>query len=215
MKSRQRILACGLFAILAAGACGGDDGNDDDDSAGGAGVKTGLPSGDTLADLSNADAVQVCEKTVGALNNLLPRADLELIACAGAAVEALVKQKGDAVSSKDVPMCKELSDECLKSDELKNADVTLMIASETDCKTATAEVLFGDCQATVADYERCYGRVASELRTRFKSLTCDVLGHIDTLDETLNGTIDVTDSAECKVIHTKCPKLKLTLEASE
>ncbi|HKP58716.1 MAG TPA: hypothetical protein VJV78_18475 [Polyangiales bacterium] len=211
MKSRQRILACGLFAIFA-GACGGGG---DDGSGDGPDVETGLPAGDALSELSNADTVQICEKTASALNNLLPRADLERIACAGGAVSEIVEDKGDQVSSKDIPMCKELSDECLKSDEIKNANVTLDIADETECKGATTKAVFGDCDATVADYESCVGKIASELRTRFKSLTCDVLAHIDTLDETLNGKIDVSNAAECKALRTKCPDVDLSLEAAE
>jgi hypothetical protein len=210
MTSRQRILACGLLAIAASGACGGDDGD-----SGNTGVSTGLPSATKLSSLSDANTVQVCSKVAMAFNNLLPTSELKRITCVGNAVTSIAEDSKGQVDSSDIPMCKQLSDDCLSSDDIKEEDLVLDVADETECKTANTNDTFGNCAATVADYESCVGRIMSELRTRLRSLTCDVLNDIGKLDETLNGDIDVSAAPECQALKSKCPKVNLTVSAAD
>jgi hypothetical protein len=210
MRSRQRILAYGLFAIVTASACGDDDGN----SAGG-GVSTGIPATEELSSLSNDDTVQVCTKTAMALNNLLPTSELERIACVNAAATEIAQESGGELGSSDIPMCKQLSSQCQSSHEIPKADLAIEVADETECGDATTGETFGDCAATIADYERCVGRIMNELRTRLRSFTCDSLNDLEELDETLNGKIDVSETLECRALKTKCPDVNLTLGASD
>jgi hypothetical protein len=210
MKSRQRILACGLFAMFAAGGCG----DDDNGSAGGGGVVTGLPRSDKLSSLSDQDSMQACTKTTTALNSLLTKPEIKRLTCDGVAVESIVEDAQGDVDSSDIPMCKKLSSECQSSGEIKDEDLVLELADEADCDGTKTEDMFGECEATVADYESCMSRVMKELRTRFLSLTCDVLSDVSKIDETLNGDVDVSDAPECQAIKTKCPDVDLVIEAS-
>jgi len=210
MKSRQCILAYGLFAVVAASACGDDDGN-----SGGGGVSTGLPAAEELSSLSDDDTVQVCSKTAMAFNTFLSTSEIKRIACVEAAANEIAEKSGAELSSSDLPMCKQLSSECLSSDAISEDDLVLEVADETECGDATTSDTFGDCDATIADYERCVGRVLKELRTRFLSVTCDSLRDLEALDEALNGKIDVSNSLECRALKTKCPDVDLTLDASD
>lgn len=209
MKSRQHFLAYGLLAVVA--ACGGDD---DDDSAGGKGVDTGLPATEELSSLSDDDTAQVCTKTAMALNNLLPKSELKSIACVGTALDTIAESANGELDSSDIPMCKELSSKCVSSEEFDDKDLVIEVVDETDCKTTTTRAAFGDCKATVSDYERCLGRIMTELRTRFRSLTCDALSDLDQVDENLNGKIDVSKAPECQGLRTKCPDVNLSLAAA-
>jgi hypothetical protein len=210
MKSRQRILACGLFAMFAAGGCGDDDSR----NPSGGGVVTGLPRTDKLSSLSDADSMQTCSKTTTALNSLLTKPEIKRLTCDGVAVESIVEDAQGNVDSSDIPMCKKLSSECLSSAEIKDGDLVLELADEEDCEDTTTEDMFGECEATVADYENCMSRVMKELRIRFLSLTCDVLTDVSKIDETLNGDVDVSGAPECQAIKTKCPEIDLIIEAS-
>ena len=208
MKSTQSMFACGLLALAAAIGCGGDD---DDD--GGSKISTGLPPGDTLASLSDDDTQQVCEGTADSLNNLLTKSELKLFACRGVAVNDILEAtEGEAAPDK-IADCNKAAQACV-NDASVNVP-PLEVAEPGACSSLTTEESFGDCKATVADYERCTGRVASLLKSRLLSLNCDVLKNPEVINETLNGTVDVTNESACSAVRTKCPDVDLSFGGAE
>lgn len=220
---RARHFAWSAFAVslVLVAACGGDDdgaGRDKDkDTDGGGGSKaidTGLPSGDTLSSLDNDDAVKACMSTADAFNGILSQAKLKEIGCALAGISVIVNEKMGAVGASDVAECEQFVDDCVagkvRDENGEPFTIETQIVDAKSCSTANAGDTFGDCDATVADYESCAGRVATELRKRFSSITCASLEDFDELQQSTEGTIDVSDAAECKTLREKCPDLDLS-----
>jgi hypothetical protein len=185
----------------------------DDDNEGGAKVTTGLPSGDTLTSLSDEDAQQVCESTAESLNNLFSASELKEFACRGVAVNGILEETEGEAAPDQIAACNQAAQKCVADTKVNVPP--LEIAEVAACGEVTSEELFGDCDATVGDYERCTGRVASLLRTRLLSLTCDVLKNPEDINETLNGTVDVSDEAACQAVRKKCPDVDLSFGGAE
>ncbi|HKU41431.1 MAG TPA: hypothetical protein VJR89_24910, partial [Polyangiales bacterium] len=197
MAARYSILVLASFAMLgAAAACGGDDGDGDGDGSGGD-VSTGLPKGDKLSELSDDDAIQACTATAKAFNNLLPKAELEKVTCTFAALSAVIDAAEGELGAAAVSQCKQISSDCeAGKGDITNDTTSLGVADEADCKDADEDNPFAECDATVADYENCAGRITTELRTRVRSVSCEDLSDLEELDQTLNGEIDLSKAAE-------------------
>lgn len=214
-------VACAVGIVLGA-ACGGDDGGkpeDDDDESSGTGggseaIDTGLESSDELSSLDNDDAVQACVSTAEAFNNILSQAKLKEIGCALAGISVIVNEKMGEVGAGDVAECEQFVDDCVagkvRDENGEPFTIHTQIVDEDGCKTADADATFKGCDATVANYESCAGKVASELRNRFSSISCASLKDYDKFEASTQGTIDVSGTSECKTLREKCPDLDLS-----
>jgi hypothetical protein len=222
MRSRYWVLlACLTFATLA--ACGDDDDagdhtskdDDDDDEqeevGGNTTVDTGLTPTDTLASLTDADAQQVCMSTTHTLNTILPESKLREIGCRLFAIVAIVQKNSGKMTSTDVATCEKVTQDCVDGKPIDGEmiEVETEITDESGCDTASAEESFGNCEATVADYESCASKVASELRSHYLGITCDGLKDVAKFQESLEVQIDLSTAAECKELRTKCPDVEL------
>jgi hypothetical protein len=210
------ILACTLAALA---ACGDDDGGDGNSSGGGGGsIDTGLPASDKLASLNDDDAKQACKSTAKALNTVLPQARLEKIGCTLAALQVIAAEKEEDVSSSDVAACEKIVQDCvdgkLVDEEGEPFDIDTTIADDSGCDSASAEDTFQDCQATVANYESCAGKVTSEVKARFSAVSCDVLKNYADYEANSQEEIDVSKAKECKALLDECPDLDLSGSAS-
>lgn len=204
MTAKQwAFLACVTLSAAAWSACGGDD----DDGGGGAKVTTGLPDGDKLSSLDDDDAEQACRNTAKSFNSVLPESELEKIGCAIAGLSAVISEKSGDVGPDDVAMCKKVQSECLKGE---TGDLAPVVAEEDDCEGATASDTFADCDATVAEYESCASKVASEVKAALRKISCDGLSDPEKLMKTISVEIDVSDAPECKALQTKCPDVDLS-----
>jgi hypothetical protein len=209
------VLACAT-TIAAVAACGDDDDTSDNDGGGsGTGtVTTGLPKTDKLSSLDDKDAKQACTSTARAFNTVLPDSKLEQIGCALAAISSLLTEKEGNVGSGDVAECKAIVQDCLDGklvDENGDAvEVSTEVVDATSCNDASASATFQDCDATVANYESCAGKVASELKARFSSIDCDGLKDLAKFMQTTQAEIDVSKAPECKALRDKCPDLDLS-----
>jgi hypothetical protein len=126
----------------------------------------------------------------------------------------VVTEKDGDVSSSDVADCEKIVQDCLDGkligEDGKPVEIDTQIVNETSCKSATADDTFQDCQATVADYESCAGKVASELKARFSAISCDALKDYAGFQESSQEEIDVSEAQQCKALRDKCPDLDLS-----
>jgi hypothetical protein len=216
MRARHSVILACTLAVAALAACGDDDdeGGGGSSSGGGGSIDTGLPASDKLASLNDEDAQQACKSTAKAFNNILPQAKLEQIGCALAAIQLTVAEKEGDVSSSDVAACKEIVQDCLDGklidDSGEAVDIDTTIADDSSCDSASADDTFQDCQATVADYESCAGKVTSELKVRFSAISCDVLKDYAKFEASSQEEIDVSTAKECKALRDECPDLDLS-----
>lgn len=220
MRSRHWIfLAC--LQIATVGACGDDDGDGDGsgNSNGGGGnttVDTGLSSSAKLSSLDDDDAKKACLGTAHTFNTVLPDSKWEEVGCAILGI-AYVDDKNDGDSDdSDISECESVAKKCVAGDPIDGqiADVKIEIADESSCGDASATKTFGDCEATVADYERCASKLASELKKRFSGVSCDGIADVAKFQEELGADIDIGSSEECEAIRTKCPDLDLSNDTS-
>lgn len=216
--------ACAFSLVLFAACSGDDDGGDSDkdkdkdtDTGSGGGseaIDTGLQSSDKLSSLGDDDAVQACVSTAEAFNGILSQAKLKEIGCALAGISVIVNEKMGDVGAGDVAECEQFVDDCVagkvRDENGEPFTIKTQIVDAKSCSTANAGETFKDCDATVADYESCAGRVATELRKRFSSISCDSLKDFDKFQESTQGTIDVSKSAECKTLRETCPNIDLS-----
>lgn len=134
---------------------------------------------------------------------MLPVSELERIACHGVGVMSILEESGAEASSSDIAMCESIANQCISSD----ADLQLMI--DASCESATTDSTFGDCDATVADYERCADRILSLLRTQLRGMSCDLLANPEEIEEATSLEVDVSNDAACSAVRTKCPDVDL------
>jgi hypothetical protein len=219
MRSRHWIfLACLQIATLA--ACGDDDGDGDGDSNGGGGntttVDTGLTPTAKLSSLDDDDAQKACIGTAHTFNTVLPDSKWEEVGCAILGIAYVDEKNGGDSDESDIAECESIAKKCVSGDPIDGqiADVKIEIANESSCDDASATKTFGDCEATVADYERCAGKLASELKKRFSGVTCDGIKDVAKFQAELGADIDIGSSEECKTLRTKCPDLDLSNDTS-
>jgi hypothetical protein len=210
MRSRYFLfLAC----ATAIAACGDDD-DSPSDGGGSATVSTGLPKADKLSSLDDEDAQQACMSTAHAFNTVLSDSKLEQIGCALAAISYLLSENDNMIDSGNIAECKKIAQDCLDGklvDENGDpVDVNTEVVDETSCDDASASATFQDCDATVANYETCAGKVASELKARFSGINCDALKDVAQFMEATSAEIDVSKAPECKALRDKCPDLDLS-----
>ena len=209
MMPRHLIVACCVAVVASAAACGDDDSGD-----GGGGrttIDTGLPATDTLDSLDEEDATQACVETAKSLNGVLAESELERISCVVAALSLILADNDGSLTSEDQAECKDITEECLNG-EIGGEMITIEtnVVNEDDCVDAGASQTFEGCDATVADYERCAGKVASELRSRLLAIKCEALKDPSGLMRTLTQEIDVSKAPECKAMRDKCPDIALS-----
>ncbi len=219
MRSRHWIfLACLQIATLV--ACGDDDGGNGDGPSGGGGstkVDTGLTASDKLSSLDDDDAQQACMSTAHTFNTVLPDSKWEEVGCVLVAITYLIEKNDGETDASDVEECETVMKKCVNGEPIDGEKVIVEteITDESSCKDASATETFGTCEATVADYESCASKLASELKKRFSSISCDGVKDVAKFQEDLGAEIDISDAAECKTLRTKCPDLDLGGEASE
>jgi hypothetical protein len=213
------LFACLTFATVA--ACGDDDGGGDkpmkddddknDDGGGNTEVDTGLDETDTLASLNDDEAQQACVRTAQAANTALSDTRLKEIACSLFAITSIVQKNAGKMTASDVSMCEKVTQDCVDGKVIEGQQVpSTVVTEESMCDGVTAEGSFGDCEATVADFESCMSRRVTEIRKRLNAITCDALKDVAAFDEFLETSVDLSNAPECKGLATKCPDIDLS-----
>ena len=187
-----------LITITSAGliACGDDDGgsgsgSENNGPAAEADLSAsveGTESATTLGDLSEEQAVSLCEAQLAYAQSQISEDQAKRAACALGATFAAGLGMGE-----DNPTCEEIYSACLMAE----AETT-----EEGPGCTEAPTRFMGCTATVSDLEACLEEQATMLRT-LSTLTCDDLADSNTLMPDASGD---TQSA-CGTIQETCPGL--------
>ena len=196
-------LACWQIATVV--ACGDDDDGGDGSSGGDTtSVDTGLTPSAKLSSLDDDDARQACMNTAHTFNTVLPDAKWEEVGCTLVGITY-----GGSVSE-----CESLTSKCVQGEPIdgKVVRIETEIADESSCEHASASKRFGDCEATVADYESCESKLASEIKKRFTSVSCDAVKDVEAFQKRLRASVDLSKSPECEELRSKCPNLDLSGE---
>jgi len=198
-------------------ACGDDDGDSDGDGDGSNGgaasttVDTGLTASAKLSTLDDEDAQKACMSTAHTFNTVLPDSKWEEVGCVLVGITYTYDKNGGMTDESDVAACESIAKKCVNGESIDGQKVVVEteIANEESCEDASATETFGDCEATVADYESCASKLASELKKRFGGITCDGVKDVEQFQEELGAEIDISDAKECETLRTKCPDLDL------
>ena len=146
------VFSGGMSVALA--ACGGDS----QDPPGSGALDTGIDEDKALGDVSDAEAVQACNRLGAALEQRLPG---ELISRQTCTLFAIGEDSASA--------CSASRDDCIaSSDEVDTYD-------PADCEDTNADELEG-CTATVGELETCTDEYTSELKGLLDRLSCDNAG---------------------------------------
>jgi hypothetical protein len=205
---------------LIAAACGDDDGGDGDGNGNGSNgggsttVDTGLNTSAKLSSLDDEDAQRACMGTAHTFNTVLSDSKWEEVGCALVGIAYVVEKYDDMTDASHVSECESVAKKCVNGDPIDGEKVTVNteIANEASCDDASASETFGDCEATVADYESCASKLASELRKRFSGVSCDGVKNVVQFQADLGAEIDISKAEECQALRTKCPNLDLSGE---
>jgi hypothetical protein len=195
VHARVGLVAASLFGLL---ACGGEPGT---------AVDTGLPATRALADLPQQEAARVCRSYWEALAKLMPPDRRARVSCerfAASASSSLNSITG--LYNHDRERCEQRVEECVYA------------RSEPDpspaerCDGLRTSMILADCEATVADYERCADSVLAEIDWRASHLTCEAYGDGSEgglqLEQNLAEVRDARDSA-CHALEQACPSLRV------
>jgi hypothetical protein len=191
-------LCIGCSAVV---ACG-----DDED---GAVISTGLPKNAQLSSLDDEDAQKACEGVAKSFGEAISSADVERAACTLTAISLSIEASDDGPSG-DVAGCKELSAMCIEGDEISDDPVVIEIGPDGDsCEDASVGAEIADCDATVADYERCISAFVGAYKRRLAAISCNGLTDLAKLQEELNESVRPSDLPACDAFVTKCPDVSL------
>lgn len=208
MSETGKYLKWRALAILLLAACGGDD-----NSSGG--IATGLPAGQKLSTLTDADVKKACQSVNDGATSVITPAAVKRAFCTEFAAYGSVTYSNEKATA-DIDKCQELVDACINSTEEDDEDETDVESDEegeNDCEQASAKDVEG-CDATVGDYEACVNTVLSEAQRRLSELNCQNAEKIAS-EEYSNDQLDPTKIPQCKAIMDKCPTTTLGIPFAE
>lgn len=93
-----------------------------------------------------------------------------------------------------------------QEDELEPGDeIDIGIPDEEECEDQEVDPALSDCDATVAEYERCMSGYVEQMRGQLSSVQCEMLSDLE--NQADDEEIGIEDIEECKPIRDKCPDL--------
>lgn len=171
----------GLVGVALA-ACGGDS-QDPPSSA----LDTGIDADKPLGEVSDAEAVQACNRLGAALEQRLPG-------------ELITRQTCTllGVSASTASACGTLRDQCI--DSSGETDVY----DPSQCEDSNADELQG-CTATVGELELCTDEYTNELKDLLAGLSCESAGTARANDVTIATFIAYRLPESCTSVQERCP----------
>lgn len=172
----RKICGVVLVGLLALAGCGGDD----DD---GSGDTSGVDSGSTLDELSDAEATDLCEWSAGLI-------DTQAIVDFTCYVTAIVASQQD-----ENIVCEEFAAQCIDETEPPSDAIECAVDAGVDLPACASEV-------TVGDFEDCLTAFADQLLDVIGDISCD--SALEDLPEDV-GDMPLPDA--CTAIQDVCPDL--------
>jgi hypothetical protein len=175
------VFSGGVSVALA--ACGGDS----QDPPGSGALDTGIAEDKPLSDVTDAEAVQACNRLGAALEQRLPGDFISRQTCTLFAIGE------DSASA-----CSASRDDCISSSEEVDT------YDPSDCADSNADELAG-CTATVGELETCTDEQTNELRDLLERLSCDNAGTARADDVTFATFIAYRLPESCNSVQERCP----------
>lgn len=181
-----QVVSFGLILLALAG-CG-----DDGEGSGGGSVTTGLPEDKMLADVTAAEAQDVCESLAASSANAISEADLARLPCTIAALSSPANLMSDGMGgvTVDRAACEESVSSCLEAAPEP--------APSDDCDAGTLMASLADCDATAAELEACLNASLPQIRSLLAQINCNV-------DLNAGPPSGFEEPAACKALDMKCP----------
>ncbi|MET0413216.1 MAG: hypothetical protein ABW217_18060 [Polyangiaceae bacterium] len=175
------VFSGGVSVALA--ACGGNS----QDPPGSGALDTGIAEDKPLGDVTDAEAVQACNRLGAALEERLPGAFISRQTC------TLF-----AIGETSVSACNSGRDDCIADSE------EVDVYDPSDCEDTNADELQG-CTATVGELETCTDEYTNELKDLLDRLSCDNVGTSRANDVTLGTLIAYRLPDSCTSVQERCP----------
>jgi hypothetical protein len=176
-------LAGSGVVAAAVAACGGDS----KDPPGG-GLETGIDSAKPLGDVSDAEAVQACNRLGAALEERLPGDYITRQACTIF-----------AVTTGSPSQCITQRDQCVQG-----SDTDTDVYDPAECEATNADDLAG-CPATVGELETCTDEYTSELKALLERVSCDNAGTSRADDVGIANFLTYRLPQSCTRVQQRCP----------
>lgn len=168
---------------VALAACGGDS----QDPPGSGALDTGIDEDKPLGDVSDAEAVQACNRLGAALEQRLPGEFISRQTC------VLFSTGASSASA-----CSSEVDDCIETSD------PVDVYDPADCEDTNADELEG-CTATVGELETCTDEYTNELKELLDALSCDNIGTPRENDVTLLTFIAYRLPESCTSVQERCP----------
>ena len=198
------VLIAGYVAGI--GGCGDDSG---DGTAAPGQVATGLPPGQSLGTLTQADAEQLCQASSRAAQELMASAEYHSGSCKLAGV--MMAGMGAAFADPPPPdselqqTCKTMYDQCMSAQPQSTE-------SSGTCTPPPAT-----CTATVAEYEACMEASLRAMKDVYAALPgCEEITAASLQTSTSTETsMTASQPPECQAFSSKCSGYEATVEVPE
>jgi hypothetical protein len=163
----------------------------------------GVPMQSPLSELSDSDSMKVCQGFEDDYNAAISATTRAQMRCLERVIPMTLMGGGSAGRSIDVPKCEELVDRCLGGEQIAEPgpNDAKLVWNLVECDDAGTARFFGECDATVAEFEACAEEAVAIADQRLREQDCQ--GLQDRL------VMPVTTSAEppsdaCKAVREKC-----------
>jgi hypothetical protein len=179
--------ASGFFA----GASGASGSAGVSGSSGGGNVRTGLPSGKVLGEVTATEAQTLCDSLATSSEDAIDPVALARLPCTIAAFSSLdvVMPDGMGGVTVDRAACQASVDACLQDPPP---------AQTEDCDANALMAELAGCDATASDLEACLNASLPQIRTLLNQVSCN----IDVNAEPPGG---FEEPAACASLDMKCP----------
>lgn len=181
--------------LLACGDDGGDGGTDGGGDAAvgerGANVETGLDRDTSLAELDHDQALQACEAVARAAARAVSADEAARAACV--LLTYLDRDPNGPDAGADTTDCEARTAQCVQQ-----ADEFAFHSCDVDTLAAL------ECDATVADFERCATALVATGETLAEAITCENLADPEAIGPALSTLVGVEGLAECESIASDC-----------
>ena len=199
-----------VLAALFAGSLAGGAlacGDDDEDDAPGA-VSTGLPADARLSELTDAERAQTCRAFVDAVSDAL-QGQLAMIQCEVDAVRETIAISLSGQVRFDLAQCEQRVAACLAAPPDAGTDAGVGAAVPgLDCTPAATEAQ-RSCDATVAQYERCWSAVVTDFDDFGSVISCE---HAVATLEASSGMMSAgtrVPPPDCAELMRLCPQISI------
>jgi hypothetical protein len=185
--------------------CGGDDGD-----ASPASVATDLPPDARLSELSDAQRQELCRGFLHGLGDVLD-GQIERIQCGVAAVGDTIAVSMSGQVRFDLALCEQRLAECLsRLPDVADAGSVTPPSANLDCGAPAATQPLQTCDASVAQYERCWSAVIADSGEDVVELTaCDqALASLEASEAMTTPGVRVPPP-ECAALIELCPQISV------